>query len=66
MAIDTHDPSLLVDLDRYPVLSPESEPYRAIASKSFVASSRRTGAAQVPGFVSPAGVAELVPRRRRP
>ncbi len=59
MATGPSDPSLLVDLQRYPLLSPESEPYRACVEEA-----RRqlaaNGAAEIPGFVSPAGVAELV------
>jgi len=52
------DAALLVDLDRYPVLEPHSETYRAV-----VADVRRQmvekGAAEMEGFVSPAGVDAL-------
>jgi hypothetical protein len=53
------DPSTLVDLDRYPVLTPDARAYR-----DCVEAARRqirdTGAAEITGFVSPAGVAALV------
>ena len=59
MATDRGDPASLVDLERYPLLHPGSAAYRAC-----VADARRQlrdkGAAELPGFVSPAGVAELV------
>jgi hypothetical protein len=53
------DPALLVDLERYPVLSPTSLGYTSV-----VAEARRQiaalGAAEIPGFVTPDGVATLV------
>jgi hypothetical protein len=55
----TIDPALLVDLERYPVLSPGSAAYR-----HCVAGARRQlhekGSAEMQGFVSPVGVAALV------
>jgi hypothetical protein len=56
---DPADPAHLVDLDRYPLLAPESLPYRACVDAAR-AQLQQTGAAEIPGFVSPAGVAELV------
>jgi hypothetical protein len=56
---ETIDPAALVDLERYPLFRPESGTYRAVvddARHQLLA----TGAAEIPGFVSPAGVAELV------
>ncbi len=59
MPTHVSDPAALVDLERYPLLEPGSEAYR-----HFVADARRQmrdrGAAEIEGFVSPAGVAELV------
>jgi hypothetical protein len=56
---DLIDPASLVYLRGYPLLHPESDAYMTV-----VADARRqlkaTGAAEMPGFVSPAGVAELV------
>jgi hypothetical protein len=54
----TSDPAALVDLERFPLLDPESEAYQRV-----VAMARRqladSGAAELEGFVSPAGVAAL-------
>jgi len=59
MPTDVSDPAHLVDLGRYPLLEPGSPAYR-----ECVAAARRQlsdkGAAEIPGFVSAAGVAELV------
>ncbi len=59
MPSDVSDAAHLVDLVRYPLFEPESAAYR-----TFVDRCRRRladdGAAEIPGFVSPAGVAELV------
>jgi hypothetical protein len=52
---ETGDPSALVDLDHYPVLEPDSERYHACVDTAR-AELRDTGAAELPGFVSPAGV----------
>ncbi len=53
------DPAHLVDLARYPVHDPAGATYVAVVDRA-----RRqlhaTGAAEIPGFLSPAGVAELV------
>jgi hypothetical protein len=59
MATGPSDPSRLVDLERYPLLHRESERYGACvaAARQQLAAN---GAAEIPGFVSPAGVAELV------
>ncbi len=56
---DPANPSTLVDLDRYPLLQPESLSYEAIvtAARSQVA---QLGAAEIPGFITPAGVERLV------
>jgi hypothetical protein len=53
------DPAQLVDLERYPLQRPESDAYRrvvAAASQEL----RARGAAEIEGFISPAGVAALV------
>ncbi len=49
----------LIDLERYPVLSRDSDAYRAVVNEGR-RQLRRRGAAEMEGFVSPAGVAELV------
>jgi hypothetical protein len=58
VATDLIDPASLVDLQRYPLLDPESGAYR-----EAVADARRqlkaSGAAELPGFLSPAGVDAL-------
>ena len=59
MATDLGDPTLLVDLARYPVLEPDSTAYRACVETAR-AQLRATGAAELPGFVSSEGVAALV------
>jgi hypothetical protein len=58
--VRTHvsDPALLVDLERYPVLEPDSEAYRAVVADARRQMSEK-GAAEIEGFVSPAGVDEL-------
>src|SRR5580658_7631335 len=53
------DPADLVDLERYPVLEPDSAAYGARVDDAR-GQMRRRGAAEIEGFVSPAGVAELV------
>ena len=59
METEVGDPSRWVDLARYPLDSPGSDAYR-----DCVTAARRrlheTGAAEIPRFISPAGVAELV------
>jgi hypothetical protein len=54
----TSGPADLVDLERFPLLDPESEAYRHVVAKA-----RRqladSGAAELEGFVSPAGIAAL-------
>jgi hypothetical protein len=52
------DPAELVDLGRYPVLSPRSDGYRVVVEEGRRQLQER-GAAELEGFVSPAGVAEL-------
>jgi len=59
MATAPSDPSLLVDLDRYPLLNPGSERYRA-GVEDARRELRAKGAAEIPGFASPTGVAALV------
>jgi hypothetical protein len=59
MAIELHDPALLVDLERYPVLRPDSDAFRACVAAARQ-QLRSTGAAEIPGFVGPSGVASLV------
>jgi hypothetical protein len=56
---DLIDPASLVDLHRYPLLEPESDVYQAVVAHAR-SELKATGAAEIPGFVSPAGVAELV------
>jgi len=58
MATDVSDPTLLVDLGRYPVLEPDSPAYQACVETAR-AQLRANGAAELPGFVSPEGVAAL-------
>ncbi len=53
------DPSQLIDLERYPLLDPDSEPYRAVVAQARREMHER-GAAEIEGFLSPAGVAALV------
>lgn len=59
METDGCDPALLVDLERYPLLRPDSDAHR-----TCVDDARRQlgdkGAAEIPGFLSPTGVAQLV------
>jgi hypothetical protein len=59
METDRGAPALLVDLDRYPLLEPGSPGYVECVEEAR-RQLRDTGAAEMPGFVSPAGVAELV------
>ncbi len=49
----------LIDLERYPVLSRDSDAHRAVVNEGRRQLGQR-GAAELEGFVSPAGVAELV------
>ena len=53
------DPSELVDLGRYPLPSLESDGYQAVVAEAR-RQMRETGAAEIEGFVSAAGVAALV------
>jgi hypothetical protein len=53
------DPSVLVDLERYPVRNPDSERYRTVVAQAR-RQIREHGAAEIEGFVSPAGVEALV------
>jgi hypothetical protein len=53
------DPADLVDLDRYPLGRPDSAGYVAVVTEARRQMDER-GAAEIAGFVSPAGVAELV------
>ena len=52
------DPASLVDLERYPLLDPESGAYRAAAGEAR-RQLKASGAAELPGFLSPAGVDAL-------
>jgi hypothetical protein len=56
---DLSDPAQLVDLDRYPLESPGSGGYAAVVAEARQQMAER-GAAEIAGFVSPVGVAELV------
>jgi hypothetical protein len=55
--VDTRvaDPALLVDLARFPVLQPDSAAYRDVVARARH-EMRVKGAAELEGFVSPAGV----------
>ncbi|HEX3333893.1 MAG TPA: 2OG-Fe(II) oxygenase [Acidimicrobiales bacterium] len=53
------DPAALVDLEHYPLGEPESAAYRAVVERAR-REMRERGAAEIEGFVSPAGVAALV------
>ncbi|HEY6426603.1 MAG TPA: hypothetical protein VIX84_05170 [Acidimicrobiales bacterium] len=59
MPTDLIDPASLVDLERYPPLQPESGTYKSVVADAQ-SQLRATGAAEIPGFVSPSGVAALV------
>jgi hypothetical protein len=59
MTTRVSDPALLVDLARYPVLAPGTEAYRTCVAEAR-RQLRANGAAEIPGFVSPAGVTALV------
>jgi hypothetical protein len=56
---DTTAPVQLVDLDRYPVLDPDAAGFRRVADEGRAQLAAR-GAAELPGFVTPDGVAALV------
>jgi hypothetical protein len=53
------DPASLVDLSRYPLLQPGSGRYASVVADAR-SQLKATGAAELPGFVSVAGVSELV------
>jgi hypothetical protein len=53
------DPATLVDLERYPVLSPEAPAYRATV-ESARQEMRQRGAAEIRGFIAPASLPRLV------
>ena len=53
------NPAELVDLEHYPLQEPGSDTYRAVVDAAR-GQMRERGAAEIEGFVSPAGVAELV------
>jgi hypothetical protein len=59
VGIDATGAHQLVDLDRYPVLDPDSAGYRRAVDdgRDQLAA---LGAAELPGFVTPAALAELV------
>jgi hypothetical protein len=59
MDIDVSAPERFVDLDRYPVLAPGSVDYGRVVAQGQ-AQLASLGAAELAGFVSPAGVAALV------
>jgi len=52
-------PAQVVDLERYPLLDPGSEAYRAVLVRAR-RQMHEKGAAEIEGFLSPAGVAALV------
>lgn len=52
-------PERLIDLDRYPVLDPDSAEYHHVVRKGR-GQLAAVGAVELSGFVTPAGVAELV------
>ena len=58
MRSSVHDPARLVDLERYPLLRPESETYRAVVARAR-GQLRDKGAAELEDFVCPTGVAAL-------
>ena len=59
MGRDRTNPASLVDLCRYPLLDPDSAAYAEVVAQARN-ELRANGAAELPGVVSPAGVAELV------
>jgi hypothetical protein len=59
MDVDATAPEQLVDLDRYPVLTPDAVQYDGVVAHGR-AQLAALGAAELTGFVSPAGVAALV------
>jgi hypothetical protein len=56
--VSVSDPAQLVDLERYPLLRPNSDTYRHVVKLARQQLSDR-GAAELEGFVSPAGVDAL-------
>ncbi len=52
------DPAALIDLERYPVLEPESAAYRELVDRAR-RQLREKGAAEIEGFVSASGVSAL-------
>ena len=54
-----NDPAQLVDLERYPLQRPETDAYCRVVERARQ-ELRDRGAAEIEGFVSPAGVAALV------
>jgi len=60
MGMDTTtSPAALIDLDRYPLHSPTAARYQDTVAEARRQMAER-GAAEIPGFVDPAGVATLV------
>jgi hypothetical protein len=59
MDIEAPAPEQLVDLDRYPVLAPDSVDFRLVVERGR-AQMAALGAVELRGFVTPAGVAALV------
>jgi hypothetical protein len=55
VSLTVSDPAELVDLERYPVLRPEADAYRRVVAHARQ-QLREKGAAELEGFVSPAGV----------
>ncbi|HEY1832267.1 MAG TPA: hypothetical protein VGG38_18675 [Acidimicrobiales bacterium] len=53
------DPSTLVDLERYPVLTPDSPAYQTMVEAAR-AQLRQRGAAEISGFIAPAALTRLV------
>jgi hypothetical protein len=57
--VTVSDPAQLVDLERYPVERPEADAYRQVVARARQ-QLRDGGAAELEGFISPAGVDALV------
>jgi hypothetical protein len=58
VSLSVSNPAQLVDLERYPLLRPESDTYRTVVAQARQQLSEK-GAAEIEGFVSPTGVADL-------
>lgn len=58
MLAEPIDPASLVDLERYPLLRPASDTYKRVVADAQ-SQLKASGAAELPGFLSPAGVDAL-------